>query len=99
MGLSKVLGAGVTAASIVGLSQKLIPNLGKGINGLTGKHLPNSVLGAGVGVAMGAFAAKQALLAVKKASMNSSLAPTQDQQDANLEAAMKASEEAAKVTG
>jgi Gp5 N-terminal OB domain len=99
MGLSKVLGAGVTAASIVGLSQKLIPNLGKGINGLTGKHLPNSVLGAGVGVAMGAFAVKQALLAVKKASMNSSLAPTQDQQDANLKAAMKASEEAAKVTG
>jgi len=97
MGLSKVLGAGVSAASIVSLSQKLIPNLGKGINGLTGKHLPNSVLGAGVGVAMGAFAAKQALLAVKKASMNSSLAPTQAQQDAKLKEAMKASEDAMKA--
>jgi hypothetical protein len=96
MGLSKVLGAGVTAASIVGLSKQLIPNLGKGINGLTGNHLPNSVLGAGVGVALGSFAVKQALLAVKKASMNSSLAPTQAQQEAKLADAMKASEQAAK---
>ena len=87
MGLEKVLGAGVTAASVLSLAKNLLPNIGGKISSLTSGHLPNSVLGGGVGAAMGAFTTNQALLAVKKNAMNNSFAPSQGDIDSKLKAA------------
>lgn len=87
MGLEKILGAGVSASSILSLAKNLLPNIGGNISGLMSGHLPNSVLGAGVGKAMGAFTTNQALLSVKKNAMNVSFAPSQSDIDSKLKAA------------
>lgn len=93
MGIAAVLGHGVNPMNMVGLAGKLIPNIAKNVQGVTGNHLPKSVLDTNkVGATMSEFTKNQALLAQKKNNMNTALKPDIDSKLAEANKKLAASE-------
>jgi hypothetical protein len=98
-GIASVLGNGVNLSNITLLAGKLIPNISGNIDGMMSGHSPQSVLGSGVGQAMGNFTQDQALLAMKKDKMKSGLEPDIDSKLADANKRLAASENAKNITG
>ena len=76
MGIASILGQGMNPSNMVAMAGKLIPNISGNIQGMVNGALPKSALNvAKVGPAMSDFTKNQALLAQKKAGMNTALKP------------------------
>ena len=75
--LTKILGTGVNALSILGLAENLLGGgLGGAIGGIMNGHLPQSVLNGSVQNTMGSYTQQQAMLQQKKNNMMEALKGT-----------------------
>ena len=100
MGIASILGHGMNPLNMVSMAGKLIPNISGNIQGMVNGNLPKSALNVGkVGPAMSDFTKNQALLAQKKAGMNTALKPDIDSQLADAKKKLAASENAKNITG
>jgi hypothetical protein len=100
MGIASILGHGMNPLNMVSMAGKLIPNISGNIQSMVSGNLPKSALNVGkVGPAMSDFTKNQALLAQKKAGMNTALKPDIDSQLAAAQKKLAASENAKNITG